>query len=233
MLNKTAIVTGSTGGIGKAICQSFHDEGINVIGVSHAPDETTAWKNYACDLADVNTLENNFNKICEAHGATANILINNAGVYHAKAWTDLSVLEFEQAMSVNTTAPFILIRAWANKLIEQKQSGVCVNVSSVSAHLGSVDVSYAASKAGVNLVTKTMAKALATHDIRVNGIAPGPIKTKMADRIPLDRQEKYKENIPMQRFGDVKEIASLVRFLTNDQSSFITGETINIDGGLS
>lgn len=233
MPQKTAIVTGSTGGIGKAICQSLFDDGIQIIGLSHSQDNNTPWINHICDLSNLHALENKLKEIYSSIEGPINILVNNAGVYLAKPWNEISISDFEKAMDVNTTAPFILTRFWANKLIENNSAGACVNVSSISGHLGSVDVSYAASKAGLNLVTKTMAKALAANEIRVNGIAPGPVKTQMADKIPLDRQEKYKEGIPMQRFGEIDEIVSLVKFLLSDQSSFMTGETVNIDGGLS
>lgn len=233
MSQKTAIVTGSTGGIGEAICQSLFDEGIEVIGLCHSQGNNTPWKNHVCDLSNLYDLEGKLEEVYKSIEGSINILVNNAGVYHAKPWDEISISDFEKAINVNTTAPFILTRFWANKLIESKNAGVCVNVSSISGHLGSVDVSYATSKAGLNLVTKTMAKALAANNIRVNGIAPGPIKTKMADKIPADRLEKYKEGIPMQRFGEVNEIVSLVQFLLSDKSSFMTGETVNIDGGLS
>ena len=232
-MTRTAIVTGSTGGIGRALCQSFYDDGVTVIGISHSEENGAPWKNHVCDLSDLNSLDAVIATITQENKNTPDILINNAGLYHAKPWQEMSAKDFNDAMSVNTAAPFLLMQSWAKGIISENKSGVCVNVSSVSAHLGSVDVSYAASKAGLNLVTKTMAKALAEHDIRINGVAPGPVKTKMADRIPKDRQEKYKENIPMNRFAEASEIVSVVKFLVSDESSFMTGETINVDGGLS
>ncbi len=231
MMKKIALVTGSSGGIGRALCQSFHDDGIEVVGIAHGEVDGAPWKNYVCDLSDINSIESSLELIFKTHGVP-DVLINNAGVYHAKSWDEITLQEFNETFQVNTTAPFILSKVWAQKLIENNQGGQCVNVASVSGLIGSLDVSYAASKAALIMLTKTMAKALAKDNIRVNAVAPGPVKTKMADKIPLDRQEEYKEGIPMGRFAEVEEIVSLVRFLVSDEASYMTGSIVTVDGGL-
>ena len=231
-MTSTALVTGSSGGIGKAICQSLYDDGVDVIGLTHHKDDNTPWKNYVCDLSDIASLENTIKEIYQTHGAVPDMLVNNAGVYLAKSWEDMTAQEFEETMRVNAVAPFILSKFWAQQLIKNNRAGVCVNVSSVSGLIGSMDMSYAASKSALMMLTKTMAKSLAKNNIRVNAIAPGPVKTAMADNIPKDRQEKYKESIPMGRFGEVDEIVSLIRFLISENSSYMTGSVITIDGGL-
>ena len=233
MAKRTALVTGSTGGIGEALCQSFYDDGIEVIGLSYDEGKDTPWKNYTCDLSNIDSLENNIDEIYQKHGSTPDILVNNAGMYLAKPWDEMTPQEFSHVVQVNTTAPFILTKYWAKKIIQQNKSGVCVNVASVSALIGSIDVSYAASKSGLVMVTKTMAKALAKNKIRINAVAPGPVKTQMADKIPEERQQKYKEGIPMERFAEIEEIVSLIKFLTSDLSSYMTGSVVTVDGGLT
>ncbi len=229
---RRAIVTGSNGGIGTAICKDLQNHGIEVIGFVRKASGTSPWPEIACDLSDPDSIKSAFDNFEKKHGV-ADILINNAGVYHAKAWDQLSVEDFMLSMNVNVHAPFLMAKHFADRLISSGQAGAIVTVGSISGQIGSIDPSYAASKGSLPALTKSLAKAFAPHNIRVNNIAPGPVETKMGDSIPEDRKKSYKEAIPLKRFAEAEEIAKLVSFLVSDESSYVTGATFNIDGGLT
>jgi NAD(P)-dependent dehydrogenase (short-subunit alcohol dehydrogenase family) len=135
-------------------------------------------------------------------------------------------------MTVNAEAVYVACGAFARELIARGQPGSIVNVSSVSASIGSVDVAYTASKAAVEGMTKAFARALAPEHIRVNAVAPGPVNTEMGARIPIDRQCEYKQTILQGRFGEPEEVANLVAFLAGEEASLITGAVIPCDGGM-
>jgi len=232
MSKPLAIVTGATGGLGKPICELLLKKEIDVIGISRSLDNTSLWKNYACDLSKPEEIISVLEEIYKSTEKAPDILINNAGLYHAKSWQQISGQDFSSAMYVNVIAPFMLTQFWAKELIAQNKSGVCVNISSISGLSGSMDPSYSSSKAAMIMLTKNMGKDLAQHGIRVNAIAPGPIKTAMADKIPKDRQEDYKNKIPMRRFAETEEVVSLVNLLISSDSSYMTGSVITADGGL-
>jgi len=232
MSPKTVLITGASGGIGHALCQSYHDDGYEVFGLAREAIDPSPWKNFSCDLSKTNNIEDAIEKIFNEISVVPDILVNNAGAYHAKAWDEITIEEFNQTLQINSVAPFVITKIWLQKILVADKRGACVNVSSISGQIGSIDVSYAASKSALDMITKTLAKAVASEKIRINAVAPGPVETKMADKIPVDRQEKYKQNIPMKRFADVSEIVKTIKFLASDQASYITGNIVNIDGGL-
>lgn len=231
-MKRIAIITGSTGGIGHSICQMLHDDGVEVHGIAHHKEGSAPWQEYSCDLSKTDEIETCLRAIYDACDVAPNILVNNAGIYHAKSWEDMSPTEFIEAMNVNMVAPFVISKFWAQALIDNESAGACVNIASISGLIGSMDTAYATSKAGLIMMTKNMAKSLAKNNIRMNAIAPGPVKTKMADKIPEDKKKKYIEKIPMGRFAEVEEISSVVRFLLSEEASYITGSTLTVDGGL-
>lgn len=231
-MKRAAIITGSTGGIGRSICQFLHDDGVEVHGIAHHSDGDAPWQEYSCDLSKIDEIDDCLRNIYNACDIAPNILVNNAGIYHAKSWEDMSQAEFTESLNVNTVAPFIISKFWAQALIDDNSAGVCVNISSISGLVGSMDTAYATSKAGLIMMTKNMAKSLAKNNIRMNAIAPGPVKTKMADKIPEDKKKQYIEKIPMGRFAEVEEITSVVRFLLSEDASYMTGSVLTVDGGL-
>ena len=231
-MKRVAIITGSTGGIGHSICEFLHEDGVEIHGIVRHKDKPVPWQEYVCDLSKTEEINSCLNEIYAKCDEFPNILINNAGIYHAKSWEDMSSDEFIEAININTVAPFIISKYWVHALIEAGKSGDCVNISSISGMVGSVDTAYASSKAGLIMMTKNMAKSLAKNNIRMNTIAPGPVKTKMADKIPTENQKQYKDKSPMGRFGEVEEISSVVRFLLSNDSSYMTGSVLTVDGGL-
>jgi 3-oxoacyl-[acyl-carrier protein] reductase len=232
-MKKTVIVTGANGGIGLATCTHLSHEGYQVVALCRTQKEAQMlpYPAYACDLVNTEDIRATFEKIV-ADGHELFGLVNNAGIYLAKAWDEISEENFAQTFNINVTAPFILSRLFAQHLIARTQAGVIVDVSSASAHIGSVDIAYAGSKAAMVAMGKSLARALAVHNIRVVTLCPGPIETKMGDSIPTDRKQKYKENIPLKRFGHPEEVAATIAFALSDQAAYITGTTINVDGGL-
>ena len=223
-----AIITGSARGIGLAIKQTLIAASHQVIGIDK---EASGADTIACDLSDPAQITATFEQIIQQFG-TPQILVNNAGIYLVKPWDQLTADDFDQTIAINTRAQFLLSQLFAKALIVQQLPGNIVNMSSVVGQNGSSDIAYGASKGAVLAMTKSLAKALAPHNIRVNAVAPGPIDTVMAARIPADRMEGYKAGIAMKRLGTAAEVAQAVAFLTSEQASYITGAVLNVDGGL-
>ena len=222
-----SLVTGAASGIGAATFRQFQKAGFAVIGLDKIEAENTI----ICDLADNGQIINSFNIILEKYG-TPQILINNAGIYLTHPWDALTADDFDQTISINCRAQFLLSQIFAKELIKHNLPGNIVNISSVVGHAGSGDTAYGASKGAINAMTKSLAKSLAPHNIRVNAVAPGLIDTEMGKSIPPDRREKFAASTAMRRFGKAEEVAQAVFFLASAQSSYITGAVLNVDGGL-
>lgn len=232
-MKKSILITGANGGIGRATCDLLASQGYQIIALCRTEDEAKSmpYTAYACDLTDTQNIKKVFEKITSS-GNRLYGLVNNAGVYLAKSWDTISEQDFAHTFDINVRALFFLSSLFSQHLISREESGVIINISSVSAHIGSIDPAYAGSKAAVVSIGKSMAKALAPHCIRIITLCPGPIETKMGETIPTDRKEKYKETIPMKRFGQPGEVATIIAFALSDQASYLTGTTINVDGGL-
>ncbi len=241
--NRIAIVTGAARGIGLSIGQRFVEEGATVIisDVIDAEGEAAAKAIGAsymhCDVskaADVNAL---VAAVTLQHGAI-DILVNNAGIAVGGDFLEVSEAEFDRVIGINLKGSFLMLQACARHMVKQAQAGrkpgAIVNMSSVNDTLAIPGiVTYCMSKGGVSQLTRATALALAPHGIRVNAIGPGTINTDMARGVLADKAafNRAMSRTPLGRVGEPSEVASIAAFLASDDASYVTGETIYVDGG--
>jgi NAD(P)-dependent dehydrogenase (short-subunit alcohol dehydrogenase family) len=244
---KVAIVTGSADGIGKATAALFAKEGARVIGAdinSQKGNDTiekivTQGGEARFVKADVSNSEDVKRVIdCAVEFGGLDILFNNAGVEVVKALVDTSEEEWDRTMKVNLKSVFLCCK-YAIPLMVEKGAGVIINNASVAGLVGSFSPAYSASKGGIIALTRVLAVELAQSNIRVNCICPGAIETPMLQRV-LEKQgdpdvirEKRTNSYPIGRFGQPDEIANTALFLASDESSFLTGIIIPVDGGFT
>jgi len=232
---KTVLVTGSVRGIGLAIAKAFDAAGARVIlhGRSGAtPELLQEFKpgtlSIAGDIADAEGIQASIAELFQEVDQV-DILINNAGITNDKPAT-MSPADFASVVNVNLNGTFNVTQPIFKQMRKKKQ-GVIINLSSVIGLMGNIgQANYAASKAGILGLTKSLAREGATKGIRVNAIAPGMIQSDMTDVLPEAQKEMILNNIPLKRYGVAEEIASTALFLT--QNDYITGQTITVDGGL-
>ena len=240
LINKTAIVTGATQGIGLACAQRLVHDGARVMLVDINPDGAAAASAlglsaqfFAADVslkADVDAM---VAATLSAFGHI-DILINNAGVTHAADFLDLAEDDFDRVMRINLKSMFLCSQAVARTMVP-RGAGCIINMSSVNSSLAIPNqVPYVVSKGAINQLTRVMALNLAPHGIRVNGIAPGTILTELARNAVMGSpaaRHTILSRTPMRRCGEPEEVASVAAFLASDDASYMTGETIFVDGG--
>ena len=239
---KTAIVTGGSRGIGAAICKRFAEQGANIAllyaGNTQKAEETKAAlqemgvkaEAYQCNVADAEQVAAVCKQIIKDFGG-ADILVNNAGITKDKLVPMMKVPDFDSVVDTNLKGAFYMIKQLYPVFMKQK-SGKIINISSVSGLMGnSGQTNYSASKAGLIGLTKSVAKELASRNVNCNAIAPGFVATDMTEN--LSENNALVDHIPMKRFAQPEDIANLALFLASDQSDYITGEVIRIDGGLA
>jgi 3-oxoacyl-[acyl-carrier protein] reductase len=241
--NKVALVTGGSRGIGKEIALELAKNGVN-IGITYVNNEVKARevideiKSYGIKAigikADVSVEEDVLRMIksIEEELGTIDILVNNAGVTKDNLIIRMKEEDWDEVMSVNLKGTFLCTKA-VSRIMMKKRYGKIINITSVVGIMGNIGQgNYSASKAGVIGFTKSMAKELASRGIRVNAIAPGFIETDMTEVLKEDIKETMLKSIPLNTFGSPKDIANLVVFLASEKSDYITGQVINVDGGM-
>ncbi len=232
--DKIAIVTGASRGIGAAIAAAFIAEGAKVYALSRgeasrAGEPALVW--IPCDVTDESALEAAWATVMEAEGRV-DILVNNAGITKDGLAMRMKTEDWDAVLDANLKSAFILCRAASRQMLKQR-SGCILNISSVVGISGNGgQANYAASKAGLIGLTKSLAKELAPRGIRVNALAPGFIETSMTDKIPEDFKAKIKESIPLGRTGRPEEAASAALFLCSALASYLTGAVLPVDGGM-
>ncbi len=241
---KVAVVTGASRGIGRACAIRLAEDGMAVV-VNYASNEAAAnavveeikakggdAMAFRADVSKPEEVREMFKAAFKAYGQI-DVLVNNAGIVRDEYLLMMTNESLDTCLDLNIKGYFYCAQQAVLKMF-RKKSGVIVNMSSVSSKMALAGQSvYSATKGAVNSMTQTMAKELAPYGIRVNAVAPGFIGTDMIDALPEDKKEEYLKNVPLGRFGTVEEVASVVSMLAGDASSYMTGQTIVLDGGLS
>ncbi len=239
---KVALITGAARGIGRAIAEKFAAAGSD-LALCDVKEEWLAdtakvvadkGRKAACFAVDVS-------KAVEVQTAVdaalktlgkIDVLVNNAGITRDGFLVRMSEADWDAVLAVNLKGTFLFTKAVA-KLMMKQRSGVVVNLASIIGMIGNAgQCNYAASKAGVIAFTKSAARELASRNIRVNALAPGYIQTKMTETLPEDIQKKMLEAIPLARFGVPDDVANVVLFLASDASAYMTGQVLNVSGGM-
>jgi len=240
--DKVAIITGAARGIGFAIAETLAQNGVlsviidlnkNDVDIAIQKIDDTGFKaiGYACDVTDSENLGIVFKDI-HSKFEKIDILVNNAGITRDDLLMKMKETDWDAVINVNLKGTFNCTQKVSRFMLKQK-SGVIINISSVVGIMGNPgQANYAASKGGIIALTKSAAKEFASRNIRVNAIAPGFIQTEMTDKLPKEVVDKYLAAIPLSCMGTVKDIANLCVFLASKEAKYITGQTINVDGGL-
>ena len=241
---QVAIVTGGSRGIGKAICERFAKEGIHLV-LNYTSNEVAAKETkmnlekegvkvllVKGDISKEDTVERLFEEALTLTG-TIDILVNNAGITRDNLLIRMKEEEFDQVINTNLRGTFLCMKA-AAKIMMKQRYGRIINMSSVIGLRGNVgQVNYAASKAGVIGMTKSLAKELAGRGVTVNVVAPGMIETDMTNVLSDQIKEGILREIPMKRMGNVEEVASTVLFFAKEESAYVTGQVLCVDGGMA
>ncbi len=242
-MSKVALVTGASRGIGKAIALQMAKDGYNVV-VNYTSSQESALKiveeikTYGVDAIAIQANVAVFSEVemmvkqCMDVFSRIDVLVNNAGITRDNLLLRMSEADFDDVIDINLKGAFHCIKC-VSKIMMKQRSGVIINMSSVIGLIGNIgQVNYSASKGGVIAMTKSVAKELASRNIRCNAVAPGFIETEMTDQLNDTIKEKIVENIPLKSLGSVDDIANCVSFLVSDKSRYITGQTIQVDGGM-
>lgn len=244
--DKVAIVTGAARGIGLAIAKRFVDEGAKVVladiderdGALAAKHLGASARFVRCDVGDGGQVDKMIEAACRAFTGDIDVLVNNAGIAHGSEFLDFTEVDFDRVLRVNVKGSFLAGQAAARRMVAQvaagKKPGAIVNMSSINSVVAiASQLAYCVSKGGIQQLTSVMALALAPHGIRVNAIGPGSVMTEMLASVAKDAGAKRRllSRTPLGRIAAPEEIASVAAFLASDDASYITGETIFVDGG--
>ena len=237
---RNALITGASGGIGGAITKALHAAGAQVAlsGTRSAPLEELAQELggnthvFLCNLSDMEAVENLPKQATKAMGSV-DILVNNAGVTRDNLFMRMSDEEWQSVLDVNLTATMKLCKGVLRGMMKARW-GRMINISSVVGATGNPgQANYAASKAGMVGMSKSLAYEVASRGITVNAIAPGFITTAMTDKLNDDQKSKIMEQIPAGRMGHAEEIAAAALYLASDEAGYVTGTTLHVNGGMA
>jgi len=239
---KIAIVTGASGGIGQAVAVAMAKAGADVAVCGQNKDRLAATADlisatgrnvlsYSMNISQAESIQQTVDDVHKNWGRV-DIMVNNAGITRDGLLIRMSEEDWDEVMNVNLKSVFLFSKAVARIMMKQR-SGSIVNVASIIGLIGNPGQgNYSASKGGIIAFTKSMARELASRNIRSNAIAPGFIETPMTDKIPADLQKKLLDSIPLGRYGKPEDVADLAVFLAGNRSSYITGQVISICGGM-
>jgi 3-oxoacyl-[acyl-carrier protein] reductase len=237
--NKNIIVTGASGGIGNSIIKKLNEAGVNILASGTRIEKLEELKKkfekikiLKFDISQSDKIEEFIEKATSELGGSLDGLINNAGITQDNLAIRMSLDEWEKVLNINLTSTFLMSKFAIKKMLKNK-SGKIVNITSVVGHTGNLgQANYTASKAGIIAMSKSLAIEYAKKNINVNCISPGFIKTAMTDKIDDKFKEVILSKIPSARLGEPDDIANAVLFLSSDQSNYINGETLHVNGGM-
>jgi len=241
--NRKAIITGASRGIGKAIAFNLAENGCDLFLISRTKSDLNKVKNqilsnykvnvfcHELDITNFESVKKNFKEIIDKENKI-DILINNAGITQDNIMARMAIDEWNNVIQTNLTGYFNCCKHIIRHMIKNKY-GRIINISSIiGLHGNAGQTNYSASKAGLVGLTKSLSKEVGSRNITVNSVAPGFIKTDMTENLDDLNKNKFLDDISLKRFGEAKDVAYLVNFLASDKASYITGQTINIDGGI-
>ena len=237
--DKKIIVTGASGGIGNAIIKKLSEVGANILAsgtrIEKLEELKKNFKNIKilrCDMSESSKIEEFIENATNELGGSLDCIINNAGIAQDNLAIRMSLEEWQKVINVNLTSTFLMSKFAIKKMLKNK-AGKIVNITSVVGHTGNLgQANYTASKAGIIAMSKSLAIEYAKKNINVNCISPGFIKTAMTDKIEDKFKEAIISKIPSSRLGEPDDIANAVLFLSSNQSNYINGETLHVNGGM-
>ncbi len=228
---RTVLVTGGNRGIGLACTQAFLADGHRVATVSRSGGEVDGALAVACDIADPSAVDDAISRVEQELGPVE-VLVANAGMNKDGLLVRMSDDDFATVVDTNLTGTFRFARA-VTKNMMRARFGRIVMMSSVGAYMGAAgQANYAASKAGIIGLARSMARELASRNVTVNVVTPGPIDTDMFAAVTDKRRDELAATVPMNRLGAPEEVAAVVRFLASDEAGYVTGAVVPVDGGL-
>ena len=248
---KVALVTGAASGMGRAIAERFAKEGAQVwvadiadqAAAAVANDVGAGAKAVFLDVTDANSIAKAMDEVGSGSQGI-DILVNAAGIHESEPWLEISRESFDRVFAVNTRGMLFMTQAAVSGMLKHQRGGAIVTILSVGCrHADPSTVTYSASKAAGMSLTQSAAQAFAGNNIRVNAIAPGPVRTPMYERnlqllsaqlgkTPQEMDRSWAKNVPLGRVAAASEIADVAVFLCSDQSGYVTGQTLNVDGGM-